>query len=337
MTDAEDQTPPDDEVPEVPKRVLATYSRLWQLETWLRRMAYVELRALLGDGWSRDLPVPSTSFTADKRLTHMPTPEMNALSYAQLSDLQRFVAKHWDCFAPYLPPQDIWTAKLAEVSQIRHRVAHFRSGHADDLQRVRQLLRDIDSGFWRFCTSYNDEQPVLPASDDPVVSKFLPYDPFPWTEVGERRWARVGIADPSLVIAITVEVLRRPWAARPQQVDGTAGHIYDVRFFARNGRKLDYPVFLESTRHFHPHLAHICLDSSENMVRLTIPTLLGSAKVIEIVDRALEVAGYVVDRSRNPIAPNADDLADQWPEFVLGPKNPLTFLTPRMKCTFFNA
>jgi hypothetical protein len=84
----------DDEVPDVPKRILATYSRLWQLETWLRRMVYVELRALLGDGWSQDLPTSSTSFAADKRLTHMPTPEMNALSYAQLSKLQALIAKH---------------------------------------------------------------------------------------------------------------------------------------------------------------------------------------------------------------------------------------------------
>jgi hypothetical protein len=334
MTKAEDQNSIGNEVPDVPKRVLTTYSRLWQLETWLRRMVYVELRALSGDDWSQGLPASSTSFAADKRLTHMPTPEMNALSYAQLSKLQDLIAKHWDCFALYLPPQDIWTAKLAEVSQIRHRVAHFRAGHADDHQRVLQLLRDIDNGFWRFCTSYNDAQPVLPASDDSVVSQFLPYDPFPWTEVREKRWARIGVADPSLVIAVTVEVLRRPWAAWSQQVDGKAGHIYDVRLMARDRR---YPTFLQSTRAFHSHLTHLCLDSSENMVRLTIPALLGSAKVIEIVDRALDVARHVVDRSRNPIAPTAEDLSDEWPEFVLGPAHPLSFLTPEMKCTFFNA
>jgi hypothetical protein len=167
MAKVDNQAPIGDEVAEVPKRVLAKYSRLWQLETWLRRMVYVELRALLGDGWSDGLPTSSASMAADKRLTHMPTPEMNALSYAQLSKLQDLITRHWDCFAQYLPPPDIWTAKLAEVSQIRHRVAHFRIGHVDDLQRVLQLLRDVDDGFWRFCTSYNDAQPVIPATDDP--------------------------------------------------------------------------------------------------------------------------------------------------------------------------
>lgn len=39
-------------VRELPGRVLDTYARLWQLETWLRRMVYVELRALKGDDWA---------------------------------------------------------------------------------------------------------------------------------------------------------------------------------------------------------------------------------------------------------------------------------------------
>jgi hypothetical protein len=30
-------------------------------------------------------------------------------------------------------------------------------------------------------------------------------------------------------------------------------------------------------------------------------------------------------------------LADEWPEYVLGPSNPLTFLDPEMKCSFFGA
>lgn len=106
---------------------------------------------------------------------------------------------------------------------------------------------------------------------------------------------------------------------------------------ARDGRKFDYSAFLDNTRALHPHLVHLCLGSMENSVRLTIPALLGSAKVIEIVDRALDVARNVVDRSRDPIASPAEELASEWPEFVLGPKNPLSFLDPEMKCTFFNA
>ena len=39
------------DVCELPDRILHTYSRLWQLETWLRLMVYVELKADMGDSW----------------------------------------------------------------------------------------------------------------------------------------------------------------------------------------------------------------------------------------------------------------------------------------------
>jgi hypothetical protein len=29
--------------------------------------------------------------------------------------------------------------------------------------------------------------------------------------------------------------------------------------------------------------------------------------------------------------------ADEWPEYVLGPDDPLEFLTPEMRCSFFGA
>jgi hypothetical protein len=83
-----------------------------------------------------------------------------------------------------------------------------------------QFLRDLDNGFWRFCTSYNDPCTLLPASDDPVTAHFLHLDPFPWTEVGEKKWARVGFADPSLALSVTVETLRRPWADTVRSFDG---------------------------------------------------------------------------------------------------------------------
>jgi hypothetical protein len=55
-------------------------------------MVYVELRALRGDQWEEGLPSTSNSFEADKRLTHMPTPETDSLSYAQLSTLKKVIS-----------------------------------------------------------------------------------------------------------------------------------------------------------------------------------------------------------------------------------------------------
>jgi len=38
-------------ISELSPEMLATYAHLWQFETWLRRLVYVQLRALDGDGW----------------------------------------------------------------------------------------------------------------------------------------------------------------------------------------------------------------------------------------------------------------------------------------------
>ena len=46
-------------------------------------------------------------------------------------------------------------------------------GHRDDLSRVEQLLRDVDQGFWSFCTSYNSRLPILPHSNDKLAEHFL--------------------------------------------------------------------------------------------------------------------------------------------------------------------
>ncbi len=326
------------EVPELPQRALTTYARLWQLEIWLRRMVYVELRALKGDDWSEEVGRFDKPFEADKRLSHMPTPEEDPLSYAPFSELQRIISEKWNLFSPYLPPKNIWQARLEEVSQVRNRVAHFRKGHSDDPQRVLQLLRDIDRGFWIFCTSYNDSQPILPATDDPVTGKFLEFDPFPYREVGMKTWARVGHADSSMVYAVTVECLRRPWAATAMRVEGVQGYLYDVNVAARNQRTYDYLRFLEGTRGVHRHLVYLCLDRFAGSVRLTIPAILGAGRVIEIIERVIDVTKYTIRPS--PMLgledPSVQHLSEEWPEYILGPDNPLTFLSPEMPCAFFN-
>ncbi|HMJ11324.1 MAG TPA: hypothetical protein VK524_07935, partial [Polyangiaceae bacterium] len=49
-------------VPGLPERVLEAYARLWQLETWLRQLVYVNLRAKAGDSSTRcDVPAPHPS------------------------------------------------------------------------------------------------------------------------------------------------------------------------------------------------------------------------------------------------------------------------------------
>lgn len=319
---------------DVPVQMVNTYARLWQLETWLRTMVYVELRALLGDDWAEHLNANSSSFQADKSLTHMPTAEMNALSYAQLSQLLKLIGAHWDCFATYFPPKNLWDSKLQEISQIRHRTAHFRVGHADDLARLKQFLRDIDKGFWRFCTSYNDIDPMLPQDSDPVTKHFLTLDPLPWVEFETKKWAQIGARDRSLPVGLSVRTQQRPWATASFEA-GKPGGFYDLYLFAQDGRAFDLPRFLEGTQTRHKHLVHLCLESDGDSVRLTIPSVLGATAVIELVRFFYDAAVNAARRGRSANAAATNALADSWPEYVIGSNNPLTFLDPGMPCSFF--
>jgi hypothetical protein len=334
VTDEADLEAPESQyetVADVPVQVVNTYARLWQLETWLRVLVYVELRALQGDDWSKALTLNPKPFAADKSLTHMPTPEMNALSYAQLSDLLKIISQYWDCFSVYFPPKNLWDAKFEEVKQIRNRVAHFRIGHEDDLMRVKQLLRDLDKGFCRFCTSYNSYSPLLPVENDPVAMHFLPLDPLPWQEFSPNRWMQIGFRDKSLPIGVSVRSQRRPWATTPLE-PGKPGHLYDISLFAQDGRVFDLRTLLTRTARLHKHLVHICLDH-DNMVRLTIPTVLGSSVVIDVVSKFHEAALANVRRGYGRAS--AEAVANQFPEYVIGPRNPLSFLDSEMPCSFF--
>ena len=338
----------------LPSERFSTYSRLWQFETWLRTMVYVELRARHGDAWHQYLKLPnSRPFENDKKLSHMPTSDQLQTSFMQLSDLLETVSSNWQLFKPYLPPQQIWDARLLEVSKIRHRIAHFRPGHENDLDRVEQLLKDIDKGFWTFCSSYNSDYFFLPPSQDEVLNAFLYLDPFPWTEVAKSNWARVGIADSQQPLSVKIDILRREWlkSTRPEHIAGEHGYLYSVTIIPRGDRRIEQSRFLSSTLPMHSHICHVCLDYAPCSVRVTLSAVLAKAALIEIIGRLIQAAQNALRPERvrrhfqsdsqpdiDPIEREriwADRLADEWPEYVIGPSNPMTFLCPDMPCSFF--
>jgi hypothetical protein len=329
------------DVDELPERTLQTYARLWQLETWLRRMVYVELKAKLGNNWQSVVRVDRSNgpLKADKALVHMPTPEEDPLSYAQLSELRRIITANRALFDPFLPPERIWDARMEEIAQIRHRVAHFRQGNEHDLNRVVELLRDIDKGFWKFCTSYNDTHTVLPQSDDPVTAHFLHLDLLPWSEVQPSKWARVGTIPDSEWFCVTVDTTVRPWAAWETPVSGREGIFYDVQIFTRGRRRrcFDYSQILKNTQRLHSNFAHIGLNDQAECLRLTIPALLGDRVIIPILEEVIEMAHSCAYPLGKPMLQGyIKNYADTWPEYVLAPHHALAFLTSDMPCSFFD-
>lgn len=327
-------------VGELSQRVVETYVRLWQLEIWLRRMVYVEFRAAYGDEWENyiDTNQAKKYRKADDELKHMPTPEADLLSYSTFSDVCSTIDKEWKFFQHYLPPQKLWTAKLIEIKQIRNRVAHFRRGHLDDLQRTLQLLRDLDKGFWNFCTSYNATCPALPPTEDPVIHRFIHRNQFPYRQIEDNTWSMIGIADPNAWFAVTIEIISREWSKNNKSfpIAGKQGFLYDVVIVSRKQRYFDYRRYFEDTQSLHKHCAHLIPDRFSNSFRVTIPSILGEDKIIEIID------GFIFWLSNSLHSPilklskeEVQALADEMPEYILSPSNPLAFLEPSMQCSFF--
>jgi hypothetical protein len=182
------------------------YSRLFQLETWFRELVYLETKAHFGKQWwieaeqalsrSGAPGIPADrSLRGDKKHPHMATPENDPLWFLSFDSLLKIVfdSQLWPLFEPYLTTKELLQAKFTEILPIRNRVGHNRALHEDDLDRIRRLLRDLDKGFWRFCTSFNDKRPFVAAlRSDPLYSHFRDRMGFDYAEVGPDQWALVG-------------------------------------------------------------------------------------------------------------------------------------------------
>ena len=326
-----------DKISEINEESLVVYARLWQLEKWLREMVYIELKSKKGRNWV-NFNKTKSKYEEDKKLQHMPTSDQSPISYLTFAELTKLIKNNWDLFSVYLPQLNLWEAKLEEIIHIRNRIAHYRQGHSDDLDRLHQLMRDIDKGFWEFCTSYNNLFPILPQETDPVTKKYVELDPFSPKKIGENEWATIGHAPKDMLYIVSINIIKRKWAEDSELIDGKQGYIYNAAIHIRNERQFDYNKFLSQTKSIHSKFIHICLDTFSDSIRVTIPAVIGSEKVIKIIDELIVATEYSMTRSQRI---NADDLSvqkisEEWPEYVLGPKNPLTFLAPEMPCSFFN-
>ncbi|MGQ5765100.1 Swt1 family HEPN domain-containing protein [Serratia sp. IR-2025] len=326
-----------DEISDIDKRSIILYARLWQFEKWLREMVYIELKAKKGRNWFNFNKTKST-YETDKSLTHIPAANDNPLSFTTFPELIRLIKNNWDLFSEYLPPKYIWEAKLEEVVLIRNRVAHFRNGHRDDIDRLLQLMKDVDSGFWKFCTDYNDLHPILPPERDVVAKKYANLDPFSFKEIDTNEWARFGSAPQGLRYIVSINSSRRRWAEKSVEITGTQGYIYDVNIILRDNWKFKYSELLTATSKFKADVIHICLDALSNTFRVTIPAVIGADEVCGIVDSLINITenSITVHHPINSDVDTVQELSDEWPEYVIGPKNPLTYLGPDMPCSFFN-
>ncbi|MBT1618105.1 hypothetical protein KK090_02430 [Curtobacterium flaccumfaciens pv. poinsettiae] len=150
-----------------PQQSIAMYARWWQLESWVRDLIYMELRAAFGIEWTDAVRRAQRREERDASFSHMTGVDNdNPLAYLDYSQLVRIIHDDWNLFAPSLFERTAWEGRQAELLQIRHRIGHIRRPNRDDLSRIEQTLRDLETGAFIAMSDYNTRwRPPADGSD----------------------------------------------------------------------------------------------------------------------------------------------------------------------------
>jgi hypothetical protein len=218
----------------VPASAVAFYARWWQLETWLRQLVYIELRAKYGTEWLDHLAKTAPSRAAKDEINrYMATPDAsNALAYLDVSDLLNLIGsdEHWPLFEPSLLPRSRWDGTVETLRDLRNRNAHCRRPHEDDLGRIEQTLRDLEKGARIALEAHNVRAQFREDMGDPIA-------------IG---WMRKEHPDASRLIDHCAEQYQaylrlewsvRPWATAPEedQIAGSEGVFVHASFHLNQG------------------------------------------------------------------------------------------------------
>ena len=193
----------------------ALYARWWQLETWLRELIYVELRAQLGIDWTDTVKTANGRQAQDAAFTRMSGPDNdNPLAYLDYAQLLDVIDRHWDQIGYALLDQRAWQGRQDELKRIRHRIGHLRKPHPDDLNRLEQTLRDLERGTFIALASYNDR-------DFPGTDNHRDAVTFDWLD-GKHPDAKrlIDHADRQYETRLLVRASRRPWTKYPDDLAG---------------------------------------------------------------------------------------------------------------------
>jgi hypothetical protein len=214
----------------VPSDATALYARWWQLETWLRDVAYVELRAKHGASWSGVLPpLAEQREKGDRKQRHMQTPDAHArLAYLDTGPLLDLLEGQWPLVQhALLDDQAVWQGRVAELRKIRNRIGHCRRPHPDDLARLEQTLRDLDANAFDTVAAYNRQRKPDEALSDPLVDA--------WVRTSHPDARRlVGHAEGNHDLGFALRYSRRPWAAPcvgDSPVSRTPGYLWHAAWY----------------------------------------------------------------------------------------------------------
>lgn len=191
---------------------------------------YVELRSAYGADWLEVLG-RNTIRRAEAELAfvHMSSTDANlVITHLDVSSLLDLIRDEWQLFERSLIDRHAWEGRVRELRQVRHRMAHCRRPHSDDLSRIEQMLLDLEKGALRALSSYNAYRDPHPKLDDPMVAY--------WVRGEHPEVSLMEHAEQSYDIAVRIAYTQRPWAnplAQGGSVTGTPGYLWHVIFYLR--------------------------------------------------------------------------------------------------------
>jgi hypothetical protein len=306
----------------MPAEAMATYARWWQLETWLRSLIYVELRARYGEGWVDHIdPTATSRQTRDAAITYMSTPDGDdPLAYLDAGKLLDLIDTEWEIFEESLLPAKVWTGRRPELIGIRNRIGHLRRPNPDDLNRLQQTLSDLEPGALKAVLAYNDLNYVYDGEvSDPVADVWANHKDDEAKHLVEHALSHYGV---ELRLAYTV----RPWAANEPSGDlthiaGRSGFIWRAAFHLRdsyvNIERLwkDYPL----DSHARPLVIHMIADITQ--VDFTFAAVDNPDSINSAIREALDAVLYTAYRG----------LPSKWQKLSYEPLDHLPPLDPRVQ------
>ena len=258
----------------VPSMSLQLYAKWWQLERWLRDLVQLELQVRFGRLWENEISqsIITRRDNQGPALQYMPSSDDgNPLGFADFGNLTEIIAKHWSLFSYALPPQTRWHGTVDTLNAVRRRIAHCRNPHQDDLARVDQGLRDLQSGSRLCLTSYasrnwlDDSNEIAAAFSD-----------------GGDKGGRLKHAMRQYETSLHICVSTRPWSSSTN-----IGTIYHAQFSCCDRSPDPEAVweYLSSSEQL-PDVIHLNFASFNTITLSFVPK--DAAAGIEVVDDALE-------------------------------------------------
>jgi hypothetical protein len=291
----------------VPAAAIAGYGRWWQVENYLRQLAYTVLRAAFGRAWTTHLSGASGRARRDRVNAYMASPDADELlAYADVSDLFNLIEDHWDLFEAFLPPRTRWLGTAEELLALRHRSAHCRRPHPDDLGRLEQALRDFESGARHFYSSYLRTTGVFKKNSDPVVSAWVGSE----HEDAQRLIAHAQ-SQYEVEFRLGWSKLASAGWVTDDAISGAPGYIWHATWFLRRDELRPVDLWEDLTNAVRSSPIHIIQSSSMHVVA----TFAAVDDPTEVADAIGSVFDAILTRSRDFGEPaDSEEWSQRWRE-----------------------